>query len=350
MFQTLIRLSPWSAVLATAFLVAPAHAQFNGGSGAANPMAYGGYGPNYGYGANPGYGYTRQTPYQGYMNGAANITTANAQYQMTIQQAKQEQEKARRSALTTHRATIEERQYEQSLQPNPEEIRQKELQFNLQRARNNPPSSEIWSGTALDDLLAAIKDGQSHGLAGPEVPLSPDVVRHINLTTGTTYGGVGVLRDDGKLTWPAVLRKTDFDKGRQTINEQMQQAVTQARGGEVDATLLDGIGGSLKDLQAEIDAQVQVLSPTQYVQASRYVRELKSSYQVLQRSDVAKYFQPKWTAQGATVAELVRQMTQQGLHFGPATSGDEPYYTSLHRSLVDYDIGIAQLSGGVAHR
>jgi hypothetical protein len=38
-------------------------------------------------------------------------------------------------------------------------------------------------------------------------------------------------------------------------------------------------------------------------------------------------------------------MTQQGLRFAPAVSGDESYYTSLHQSMVDYDLGImAQLS------
>jgi hypothetical protein len=309
-------------------------------------MAYGGYGSGYGYGANT----WRQTPYQGYMNGAANITTANAQYQLTIQQAKQAREEARRSALQTRRATLEERQYELSQQPTAEELRQKDLQYDLQRSRHNPPSSEIWSGSALNDLLRAIKDGQSHGLIGPEVPLSPEVVRHINLTAGTTYGGTGLLKNDGKLSWPAVLRKSDFDKERNKINEQIQKAVMQAHAGEVDVGLLDGIGESLKDLQSSIDARVQELSPTQFIQASRYARELKSSYQVLQQTDVAKFFKPNWTASGSTVAELVKQMTQQGLRFAPATSGDEPYYTSLHRSLVDYDIGIAQLSGSVARR
>ena len=358
MSQKTIRLLPWFVVLAIGLLAWPARAQFNGGSGAAapppppsggyNPAAMGAYGGSAGY----GYGPTtwRQTPYQGYLNGAANVTTANAQYQLTIQQAKQAREEARRSALQTRRATMEERQYELSQQPTAEELRQKDMQYDLQRARHNPPLSEIWSGAALNDLLRAIKDGQSHGLSGPEVPLAPDVVKHINLTAGTTYGGVGLLRDGGKLSWPAVLRKSDFDKERNKINEQIQKAVMRAHAGEVDVGLLDSIGESLKELQTAIDARVQELSPTQFIQASRYARELKSSYQVLQQTDVAKFFKPNWTAQGSTVGELVKQLTQQGLRFAPATSGDEPYYTSLHRSLVDYDIGIAQLSGSVARR
>jgi hypothetical protein len=305
-----------------------------------------------GYGAGYGYGPTtwRQTPYQGYMNGAANITTANANYQLTIQQAKLQREEARRSALQTRRASIEERQYELSLQPSAEELRQKDLAYRLQISRNNPPKTMIWSGQALNDLLRAIKDRQSRGQFGPEVPLSPEVVRHINVTTGTTYGGVGVLKDGGKLTWPFALRQPLFDSERNKLNQMFQQAVQQAPSGQIDVTLLDNIGKSLKELQQTIDAQVDQISPGQFIEASRYVRELKSGYQVLQQSDVAKFFKPNWTPQGSTVGELVQQMTREGLSFGPATTGEETYYTSLHRSLVDYDLGITQMAGGVARR
>lgn len=335
-----------------------ARAQFDGSGGSATPPppppggylpAVGGYGAGYGYGANP-YGVQIQTPMQGYMNGAANITNANAQYQLTIQQAKQQREEARRSALKTRKATIEERQYENSLMPSAEDIRQKDLKYNLQRSRNNPPLSEIWSGGALNDLLRDIKDGQTRGAAGPEVPLPPDLLRHINLTTGITYGGVGLLRDDGKLTWPFPLRQSTFDKQRKKLDDEFQKAVKQAHSGEVDVNLLNDIGSTLQELQDNIDARVNDLTPGQFTQASRYARELKSSYQVLQQSDVSKFFQASRTAQGSTVGELVRQMTKEGLRFGPATSGDEPYYTSMHRLLVDYDSGISQLSASVTRR
>lgn len=342
--------------LALVYFPLSARAQFNGSGGAAAPPpmpppgylpAVGGYGTGYGYGANP---YMRQTPMQGYMNGAANITNANAEYQLTISQAKQEREKARRSALKTRKATVQERQYENQLMPSAEEVRQKDLKYNLQRSRNNPPLTEIWSGGALNDLLRDIKDGQSRGATGPEVLLPPDLLRHINLTTGTTYGGVGLLRDDGKLTWPAPLRKKDFDAQRQKLDQQFQKAVQQAHAGQVDVDLLDSIGSSLNALTNNIDARVNDLTPGQFTQASRYARELKSSYQVLQQSDVAKYFQAGRTPHGSTVGDLVAQMTKEGLRFAPATSGDEAYYTSMHRLLVDYDIGVSQLTAGVARR
>ena len=47
------------------------------------------------------------------------------------------------------------------------------------------------------------------------------------------YGGTGLLKDGGKLTWPFVLRQSTFDAERTQLNEQLQQAVKQAQSGEV---------------------------------------------------------------------------------------------------------------------
>jgi hypothetical protein len=359
-FKT-IRLTLLFVVLAMGFIIPPARAQFTGAGGVTAPSGIMGPARNYGHPAMVGGGLglglglglgggMMQNPYEGYLNGAANVTTANAEYQLTIQQAKQAQEQARQAALVTRRQTIEQRRYEQSLMPDPEQIRQEQMMKSLQRSRNNPPLTDIWAGTALNDLLRAIQTARSAGVNGPDVPLSPDVVQHINLTTGSTYGGTGLLKNGGKLTWPFILRQSLFATERNQLNEQIQMAVKQAQAGEVAVELLNDIGASLKQLEDTIDARVADITPTQYVQAMRYTRELKESYKVLQQSDVAKYFRPNWTAQGSSVGELVKQMTQQGLRFGPAVSGDETYYTSLHRSMVDYDLGISQLTASAPQR
>jgi hypothetical protein len=345
------RLTPLFVLVLASLSALPARAQFSGAGGVTAPavipppvLSYGGFG---GYGGHGGWGgwgtQWMQNPYEGYLNGAANITTANAQYQLTIQQAKQAREEARRSSLQTRRASIEERQYELSLMPDPEQIRQDQMRRSLERSRRNPPSTDIWSGTALNDLLRDIQDAHTRGVNGPDISLSPDVLQHINLTTGVTYGGAGLLKNGGKLSWPYVLRRSTFNEDRKKIDGQVQEAVKQAQSGEVSADLLDTIGVSLKRLEGSINARVEDITPTEYVQASRYLRELKQSYKVLQQNDVAKYFRPAWSAQGTTVAELVRQMTKQGQRFGPAVSGDESFYTSLHRSMVDYDMGLGQL-------
>ncbi|HTU20319.1 MAG TPA: hypothetical protein VMG10_19805 [Gemmataceae bacterium] len=358
MSSSILRLTPLLVVAAMAFASSPAPAQFTVAGGIAAPALlpppifpygrYGGLGYGLGVGAGLGYGFGwnnwMQNPYEGYLNGAANVTTANAQYQLTIQQAKLAREEARRSALQTRRAALEERQYELSLMPDAEQLRQQQLMKSLQRSRNNPPLTEIWSATALNDLLRAIQLAHTRGVTGPAVPLSTETLKHINMTAGTTRGGVGLLRNDGKLTWPYVLRRSTFDEQRKRMDESLAKAVKAAHAGPVAAELLHDLTATQKQLERALDGWVADLTPSEFIQGSRYLRELKDSIRLLQESDVSRYFRTEWTPQGSTVAELVRQMTRQGLRFAPAVSGDESYYTSLHRSLVDYDMGLSQLT------
>ena len=47
---------------------------------------------------------------------------------------------------------------------------------------------------------------------------------------------------------------------------------------------------------------------------------------------------------GKTVAELIKNMTADGLRFAPATQGDDGAYRALHNALNAYDSGIMSLS------
>lgn len=59
---------------------------------------------------------------------------------------------------------------------------------------------------------------------------------------------------------------------------------------------------------------------------------------------MARYFSPAWTPHGATVGELVQQMTSQGLRFAPCITGGEPAYTALHQALVTYTVSMNQVA------
>ncbi len=301
----------------------------SGGGYGYNPWGVGGWGP----GSRVG----------GYLNGAANVTTANAEYQMITQQARLVREQGRQTELDTRRKTIEERQWELAQQPDPEEERQKDMYRALNRARNNPPAVEIWSGDALNSMLTALQSVQLRGIKGPLVPLTPDLIRHINVTTGVTRGSTGLLKAGGKLSWPFPLRQPNFDGARAAIEKPLAAALRQAPSGEISVTTLNDLGAGLKECQAEVDAKIVDLTPDEYVQSTRYLKELKGGYNVLKQSDVSKYFGPNSRAEGNNVAELVAHMTANGLKFAPAVSGDEPYYTALHSAMVSYDDGIATL-------
>jgi hypothetical protein len=285
--------------------------------------------PFYGYGPS-------SNPYGGYLNGAAALTTANANYQVTIQQARLLREQSRQAALETYRRERELRAYELALRPTPEQMREREQALALQRSLNDPPSVEVWSGQSLNTLLTWIQKAQAQGVQGPSVPLPPNVLSQVNFTTGSTAGNVGVLRQGGELHWPLVLKGNAFREETTRLEELVQEAVSQAASGSVDAALRTEMGETLDQLSAKVDARVAELTPTQYVQAKRYLRELKATWKSLEDPDVSRYFSRAWTPQGSSVGDLVGQMTREGLRFAPSVTGGEPAYTALHHALVTY--------------
>ena len=297
------------------------------------------YGPGYGY----GYGYYPGRA-GGYLNGVAAVTTANANALGTVQQARIVQQQANQSQLDTRRRILNEWQYEQSLRPNPEDVRLQEQAQALRRARNDPPRVEIWSGTALNSLFKAIQKGQQSGLRGPLVPLDPDMLRHINLTSGTTQGGVGLFRDGGMLQWPLVLKSSDYEADRKKMDTLAPLAVQQAMSGRVADETLEGLGDVVASLRAKVDAAAKEMAPNKWVTANRFVKELDTTVKALQDPNISKQFNGTWSARGTNVAALIDQLNQQGLKFAPAAPGDEPSYTVLYNALVTYDMALGQLA------
>ncbi len=282
----------------------------------------------------------------GYMQGAANVTVANSQYQLTTQQARIVREQANREAILTRRSTQDQMEYERARwleRIDPDTQRQKDQERALRRSLNDPPSAEIWSGDALNALFKDIQNAESAGVRAPSVPLDPEWLAHINLTTGTTStAGVGMLKDLTRFNWPLVLKKSAFEGDRKQIEAMTRQAVSQAPSGNIDADLLDKLNEAVGNMEEHAKNMAQDMTPTQIVQSTRYLHELKDSLKVLQDPNVANYFNNKWQARGSTVAELVANMTSQGLRFAPAAAGDEPSYTSLHRAMVTYEDRLRQ--------
>jgi hypothetical protein len=285
-----------------------------------------------------------ESPTHGYLSGVAEVTTANGQYLSQVQQARLQQTQADSAKLDFYAKLKEQQRYLRSLEPTPEELRQKDIRDGINRSRHNPPPGEIWSGAALNSLLIAIRRDQQSAGVGPEVPLDPQMLRHINLTTGTTSAGAGMLKELRRFQWPLALLDDPYKEGRQKVEALARQAVDQAGSGQVDAQTQFDLQKAINSLISAVKARVDDMTPTQYVQAMRYLRELNDSIKVLQDPNVSSYFTDKYQATGATVAELIRGLTDRGLTFAPAASGDEQYYTVLHGAMVAYDYALHQVA------
>jgi hypothetical protein len=314
----------------------------NGGLGGA------GLGGGFGLAGGWGWGWTQwmQNPYEGYLSGVASVTNANAQYQVTISQAKLLRQEAIRSAFQTRRAAIEQAEYERAHMPDPEKIRQNQLAREVDRARNSPPLTEVWSGKSLNVLLRNAIARQSQGGRGPTVPVSEEILRSINPTAGDTRGNIGLLKDSGNLQWPQALQGEAFKETREDLSRRMKQAVQTITAGNKspDESTLADMQADLRRLNETADASVNVLSPDQYIEAKRYLNQVGNAVTALRDRNVLNYLSGNWLPRGKTVAELVKYMGDRGLWFAPAAPGDEPAYLALYHALAAFEAGMPRLA------
>lgn len=307
-------------------------------------IAGGGYGYGFGYGMGLTNTQWMMNPYQGYLQGAGSQTRANAQYYQTIQQARLTRQETIRSSLETRRAMIEEAEWERAHMPDPEKIRQRTLQRQLSAARASAPPTDVWSARALNTLLRHLITQQADGARGPRVPLSENIVNHINVKVGDSVGHIGLLKNNGELDWPEALQGGTFKEGRDQINALMRRAYKSvASGSNPDAPTLNDLQSQYRKLRQTVQANVDELKPNEYIEAKRYLDEVGQTVKGLEAPDVGRQFSEKPKAQD--VADLVKYMRDKGLLFGPATEGDEAAYMAIYHALVAFDAGMTRTTG-----
>ncbi|MGH7173916.1 MAG: hypothetical protein ACRELG_26870 [Gemmataceae bacterium] len=318
------------------------NSNYNRGGGGGNGYGMSGYGMM-------GYGMIgtqwMMNPYQGYLTGAASITKAQGQYYLTIQQAKLLRQDAIRSSIQTRRAWLEEAQWERDHMPDPEKIRQKALARELDGDRHSPPLTRIWSARALNSLLRQLITQQGLGARGPNVPLSDEIRDHTNLTVGDSRGNVGLLKDSGNLQWPLPLQKSAFKGARENLNTLMQTALKSAKNSSLpDSSTISDMRAYHEKLKDALDANVDQLTPDEFIEANRYLRLVKSTITALKDPNVIQQFNKNWEVKARNVAELVQFMREKGLWFAQAAPKDEAAYVALYYALASFDAGMQRLT------
>ena len=280
-------------------------------------------------------------PLSGYLRGSADVINAQSRFQISKQQAAIIQQQVEQSKIETRRKLFEEWKYYRDNTPTWQDDRERTLASELRRSQTNPPMPEVWSGKALNDLLEHAAKMQLRN-GGPQVSqaLDDDTLKHVNVVAAGKNGNIGILKNEGQLNWPQVLKDSAFDMERKQIDQLTPDAVRQAQFGKVDSATLEDLSAASKRLSNLVSAKVFDLAPSKFIEASRYMKQLDDAIKTLGQPEVTNYFTSKFSAQGKNVAELVKFMAGKGLRFAPAVAGDESYYSALHHALASYDLSL----------
>jgi len=294
----------------------------------------GGYG-GFGYGFTPnslGYGYG--------LLGIADYTRASGQYWKDIQQARMTQEKVRQEVMETARRRIQFEAWYETMRPTAAKMRDAEMTAELDRARRDPPDVEVQSGRALNTLLSSIQRFGKLDRAASS-GLSDEVLKHINLTAGTSSGNVGMLKDVSKIEWPEALLDQGYDEMRKRLTSNLRKAVDSVKDRERPTSAVrKDIDIDFAEMNKKISESADEMPVGQYIDAKRFMNQLASAIKALKDPKVDNYFNNTWTAKGKTVAELVENMTKDGLTFGPAAPGDEPAYKALYIGMRNFETAL----------
>jgi hypothetical protein len=294
------------------------------------------YSPSYG---SQSYGY--QDPLGAQLQGYASMINATGKYYKNIQEASLTREQVRKSSYETTKRRIELERWYEATRLKPEQLREREMAASLERARNNPPDTDISSGRALNTLLGSIQRSPQLSL-GPNVPLDDDNLKHINLTSPGTAGNVGMLKDATKLSWPEALQDSGYDKERKRFSRNLVSAVATLKDGEPlpDSTLKD-IRTDYKTINDKLNEAADELTPALYIDARRFLNQLNQAVRALGDKNVGNFFNKNWTPKGKNVAELVSHLSKEGLNFAPATPGDQAAYQALYLGMRQFEAGLA---------
>jgi len=311
-----------------------------GGYGTGNPYyfppSYGGYGGGDGYGSS--------------LQGLAALTSATGQYYNQIQQAKLIQEQARQANIDTARKRLEFEAWYETIKPTAGRLADAQMASDIDRARKGAPRTEVWSGKALNDLLASIeKAGPSRLKEGPNVGLEDETLKSLNLTSGSGGGNAGLLRKlldkDYRLNWPEALTEAPYEKMTKDLEKDMRAAALEIyQGGDVAADKKRDIRSLYDAIEKKFNDSADDLSPSQYIEAKRYLNQVKAAVRALSDTNVKKYLDKNntWNAKGKTVAELVDHMSKSGLKFAPAADGDQGAYNAAYQALRSFEAGLNQ--------
>jgi len=316
------------------------------GSLASGPYSNGGYSLATTPGLYPGYGGYGYPPYNldpnaQYLMGLSSLTVATGQYWKDIESARITRQQANQMSYDTARKRIQFEAWYESLKPTTQNLVDAAVRTDLERARKDPPQTEVWSGKSLNDLLNSIRK-MGRLSRGPNIGLEDDTLNHVNLASPAMPGSIGMLRDGGKISWPLGLREKMFDDLRDRLARNIETAVSAIKGeGDAGARLLKDINADLKALQEKVNDSQDDLPITQYLEARRFMAQLSAAVRSLSDPKIKNYFNNTWNAKGRTVSELVDNMTRDGLVFAPAAPGDEAAYSALYYALRGFEAGLA---------
>ncbi|MCI0704747.1 MAG: hypothetical protein L0241_27130 [Planctomycetia bacterium] len=196
---------------------------------------------------------------------------------------------------------------------------------------------QIGTGESLNDLLTAITTVEAKGAKGPSAFIPPSLLDDIRFGGSPAADTLNLVRKAGRLEFPSAFNDPALQKIRAELEKDFAAVASSVQAGKAP--------GSAKltkweaTVQRAHDALTPIIKNSTFDDATagrRFLNQMSNAVKVLKTASASTLIDPKWSAEGTTVADLVKHMNKHKLRFGPAPSGNEEAYLAMHRNLATY--------------
>lgn len=272
--------------------------------------------------------------------GEADLVRARGAQFSQIESARLLREQYNQAKLDTRKKQFELEMYIRANTPSYTEKQAQAAKETLKRIQTNSLPGEITNARALNLLLEDLDKYRNKKTSVEPIPIGEMVLTHANVTRKTF--GLGILRDEGRLTWPGALQEILTPNERKDLDGRITTLVKGAfKGQGVNADMLKDIRSDMDKLTSDLMKKVNEVPTSQYLDAKRFLQEFHEASVALERGEAenqAKF--QRYIEGGKTVQYVVQYMLENGLRFAAATANDEAAYRAIHSALATYDIAV----------
>jgi hypothetical protein len=207
----------------------------------------------------------------------------------------------------------------------------------LRKALSASSAIEVASGEPLNELLKEIVRVEKKGASGPSAYIPSLLLDDVRFSGSSAADLLNFARLADNLPYPVAFDDPALAPLRDELEKDFTSAAVAVQAGKApENAKLTKLEATFRRLQDAAGPVVKNLPFDEATAARRFLNNMAGAIRAMKGNTANGLIDPKWAAEGLTVADLVKHMTRHKLLFGPAPSGNEESYLAMHRNLAAY--------------
>jgi len=207
----------------------------------------------------------------------------------------------------------------------------------LRKALEAASPAEVVSGAALNELLKEIVRVEAKGAKGPAAYIPPLQMDDMRFAGPPAADLLNYARRAGNLPFPVAFDNPVLAALRPELERDFTAAAVAVQAGKApEMAKVTKLEATFQRVQDAAGSVVKNLPFEDAAAARRFLNRMANAIKAMKGTTANGLIDPKWAAEGLTVADLVRHMTRHKLTFASSPRGSEEAYMAMHRNFGTY--------------